>query len=42
MVGVDLSLTRSVAAGDAIYFRVNKSGNNTGDAVNWDPLITLN
>lgn len=38
-VGVRHSITTAVAAGDVIRFVVNKLGDNTSDATNWNPTI---
>ncbi len=34
------TLTTTVAAGDSIYFIVNKKGENTCDGTTWDPTVT--
>lgn len=40
-VGYNVNLTRSVTAGDVIYFRLNRKGaNNWFDNTLWDPVVT--
>jgi hypothetical protein len=39
-MGETYDLTQSVAAGDQIYFDLNKNGNNYCDSTNWNPAIT--
>jgi RHS repeat-associated protein len=38
-VGYAVDLTVTVAAGDAVYFRVNANGNTNNDSTAWDPTI---
>jgi hypothetical protein len=40
-IGVSHDITTTVAAGDSLYFVVNKGdGNNYCDSTAWDPTIT--
>lgn len=37
--GYNYSLTTTVAAGDILYFKVNKRGNTNGDSTGWDTTV---
>lgn len=41
VIGYTVDLARTVAAGDAIYFRVNRLADTTFDGTHWDPRISF-